>query len=185
MFTLGELLVLVFKLVLLCFFFVALQEGIDLIKRLVKYWTIGKYNHYSTKVINKVTERKEVPYVKTNKPIGEVVDISSLIKIIPKLVANINVLTGDIEKRDINVWKNRGICERLLHPWNRGRKETVEIIPQTVIVKKYFVYTQSLINTLNLHYPNWMKLNPELINVVKGPIVAEEVIIPYLKHFQK
>lgn len=175
---------LVLGLILCCIIVVFIVEGIDFLKRLIKYLTIAKFNYYTTKIQKKVTERKEIPYVYSNMPIGEIVDISSLINTTPKLVAKINVMTGGIRIK--NVWKNRGICEKILHPWNQGMKESIHITPEIAIVKKVFIYSDSMINTLNLNYPNWQELNPKLIKLLQtGPIVAEEVLKEYLQHFQK
>jgi len=158
--------------------------GIDVLRRLIIYLTIVKFNYYSTKIQKKVIQRKEVPYIHSSKPIGEIVDISSLLNTTPKLVTKINVMTGDIQTK--NVWKNRGISGKILYPWNQGMKKTVEMSPKTAIVKKVFIYSDSMINTLNLNYPNWQELNPKLIKLLQtGPIVAEEVLEECLQHFQK
>lgn len=180
---LGALIVVLGKIIVLCFAYAFICEGIDVLKWFITCLTVDKYNYYTAKFQRKVEERLVVPYQKNLSSTGETIDISSLIEVTPKLVAKIDVMTGRVQKKE--VWKKRGICERFVHPWSQGMAKATTTKAETEIVEKTFVYVQSLVNTLNLCYPNWKELNPELAKVLQNErIVAEEVIISHLCCFR-
>ena len=181
--TFGDVVMLMIKLIALCFVYVLVCEGIDALKWTINCFLVGLYNHCTTKVQKKVEVRTAILYHKSSISTGEIIDISNLITITPKLVAKINIMTGRIYTEE--VFKKRGILGKLLYPHEQGITKSIVAIPERKYVKKSFVYVQSLVNTLNLHYVNWQELNPELWELLsKEEIVAEEIIIPYLRSFR-
>lgn len=173
---------LLIKLIALCFVYVFVCEGIDALKWTINCFLVGLYNYYTTRVQKKFEVRTRIPYQESANSTGELIDISHLITVTPKLIAKIDIKTGRIKTKE--VWKKRGILGKFLYPHNQGVTKTTVAIPEKKCIEKSFVYTQSLINTLNLYYINWRELNPKLWTVLsQEEIVAEEVIIPYLCSF--
>lgn len=181
--TFGDVVMLMVKLIVLCFVYVLACEGIDALKWTINCFLVGRYNYYTTKIQKKVEERTAIPYKRLSTFAGELIDISNLITVTPKLIAKINIMTGRVDTKE--VWKKRGIFGKFLYPFEQGVTKTIVAIPEKQCVKKSFVYTKALINTLNLHYMNWQELNPELWRELsQEEIVAAEVIIPYLCSFR-
>ncbi len=183
MFGIGALIRCLIKVIVLCFVYVFVCEGIDVIKNFIKCLTVQYYNRCTTAIVKKVEERVVIPYKRSLTSAGETINISYLVEVTPKIVADIDIMTGRIETKE--VWKKRGLPEKFIHSWNRGMSKSKIMIPKNERVKKSFIYVQSLVNTLNFSYPNWQDLNPEFIDVLRNErIVAEEVIIMYLKNFK-
>lgn len=183
--TFGDIVMLEIKFIALCAIYIFMSEGIDALKWAINCYLVGLYNRYITRVQKKVEERKiTIPYKTSSISAGELIDISSLITVTPKIIAKIDIMTGRIETKEVFM-KKRGIPGKLLYPYKSGIDKSVVAIPEKETCQKSFVYTQSLINTLNLHYVNWKELNPELWDALSTEeIVAEEVIIPYLRSFR-
>ena len=181
--TFGDCIVFLLKIIVLCFIYAFVIEGIDTTVSFIKCLTRAWLNKKTSKVIKKFSEKKVIPYKKADKPSGEVIDISSLLLRTPKIVAKINVLTGDIVYK--NVFKNRGLPVAFLFPDSKGKKESLEITTEEQEVVKNFIYCESIVNTLNLYYFGWKEFNPDLNTVLEQIIVPEEVLLPYLKSFHK
>lgn len=181
--TFGAIVMLQIKLIVLCFVYVCACEWLDIVKCGINCLLVGVYNYCTTKVQNKVEERTVIPYKRSPISASKLIDISNLIKVTPKLVAKINIMNGRVNTE--KVLKSRGIPGRFVYPREQGMTKGMVAIPERKCVQKSFVYTQSLINTLNLHYANWQELNPELWDSLsKEEIVAEEIVIPYLRSFR-
>lgn len=181
--TFGDVVMLMVRLIVLCFVYVLVCEGIEALKWTFNCFLVGLYNYCTTKVQRKVEERTAIPYKRSSTITDEVMDISNLIMVTPKLVAKINIMTGKVKTKE--VWKKRGMFGKFLYPYDKGVTKTIVAIREKKCVKKSFVYTKALINTLNLHYMNWQELNPELWRELsQEEIVAEEVIAPYLRSFR-
>lgn len=182
--TYKDVIGLLIKIIGLCFIYIFICEGIDAIKWVIKCFTIEKFNHYTTKFQERIEERTIIPYEKKHIQSSAIIDISNIIDVIPKLVINIDIMTGKLQTKE--VWRKRGICEKFIHPFNQGMSKSIKANAEKQKVEKRFVYTQALINTLNFNYFSWQELNPDFINTLQNEsIVAEEVIIPYLRNFRK
>ena len=180
---LGFLIGILWKVIVLCFVYAFICEGIEVLIWFIKCLIVDKYNYYTTKFQRKVEHRTVVPYTRSLATACQVIDISSLLEVTPKLVAHIDIMSGKVQTKQ--VWKKRGISEKFIRPWNQGMAQTTVSKIEKETVDKNFVYVQSLINTLNFNYPNWQEFNPHLWEELQNEkIVAEEVLVPYLHNFQ-
>lgn len=181
--TFDDVVMLMIKLIVICFVYVCVCEGIDALKWAINYFLVGVYNYYTTKAQRKVEARTAIPYKRASTTAGEVIDISNLITVTPKVIAKIDIMTGRVTTKQ--VWKKRGILGKFLRLGTEDVFKAIVAIPEKKVCKKSFIYTQSLVNTLNLHYMNWQELNKELWNMLsREEIVAEETITPYLCSFR-
>lgn len=179
----GVFVSILWKVIAFCFLYAFICTGVDTVIWFFKCLAVGKYNYYTTKVQHKFEQKVSIPYTRNSDFTNQIIDISSLSIITPKLIARIDVMTGEIETQ--KAWKHRGIFEKFIHPWNMGMAKSKVTKKKTEKVEKSFLYSQSLINTLNMYYPNWQELNPELIEILqKDKIIAEEIVIFFLRSFR-
>lgn len=182
--TLGKILKYTF------YFIVALYVGtwisvfIELMADAVKSIWMHFFNEKVTMAVERWSEKRYYNEYHENEMVEsrDVVDISSILRIIPKLVVKINVFTGEVKIEDV-VIKQR-LTERILFP-RRHSSIRRDVTLKKKEVEKEYVYCQALINSLNLRYFNWQMNNPELIRILEAEEIADrELLRRLLENFR-
>lgn len=151
----------------------------------VEFVWICLFNKKTTRAVKRWCEKRYTNTYKEDTMVeykGDIIDISSILNIAPKLSIKINIFTGKVDVTSVVI--RQRLREKFIIPRNPDSKREDKVLVKKE-VKKDYIYCQALINSLNIRYANWQKNNPELIVILEKEEIAErELLEGLLKKFR-